>query len=282
MKQGVGNAGIAAAPAEGAAGPLSADVAEPLVAQWKEQGYVVLAELTAALPFDQMSPEQIEDTIASLSALGIDVLDGDDSDGAAPAVGLPEPRGNLHDDATRPDDPAHLYLREIRSASLLSREGEIAIAKRIEAGREMMIGGICESPLTTLAVVTWRHAVNDGKMLLHEIVDLDRLSRSDGFRAAGEPTVATTTIDASDDGDAGGNLSRANSGGNDDRTEGSISSAQVEAQLRPSLLAAFDAVADIHKELDWLRVQRMAAMQQRESIPRISERRYEELKFKSI
>src|SRR5215472_2329700 len=221
MNQGVGNAGIAAATAEGAAGPLSADVgfcaAEPLVARWKEQGYVVLAELTAALPFDQVSPEQIEDTIARLSELGIDVLDGDDGDGETPAaVGLPEPRGNLPDDAARPDDPAHLYLREIRSASLLSREGEIAIAKRIEAGREMMIGGICESPLTTLAVITWRHAVSDGKMLLRDIIDLDVLSRSDGFSAAGEPTVATTVIDASDDGDAGGNLSRAKNSGNDD------------------------------------------------------------------
>src|SRR5215472_12500793 len=124
MKQGVGNAGIAAAPAEGAAGPLSADVgfcaAEPLVARWKEQGCVVLAELTAVLPFDQVSPEQVEDTIASLSELGMDVLDGDHSDGAAPAVGLPAPRGNLDDDATHPDDPVRLYLREIRSAALLS------------------------------------------------------------------------------------------------------------------------------------------------------------------
>src|SRR6516225_6310958 len=134
MNQGLGNAGNAAAPADGAAGPLSVDAgfsaAEPLVARWKGQGDVVLAELTAALPFDQVSPEQIEDTIASLSALGIDVLDGDDRDGAAPAVRLPAPRGNLHDDAAGPvDDPVHLYLREIRSAALLSRAGEIAIAK---------------------------------------------------------------------------------------------------------------------------------------------------------
>jgi RNA polymerase primary sigma factor len=265
---------------------LSADAgfsaAEPLVARWKERGYVVLAELAAALPFDQVSPEQIEDTIASLSELGINVLEGDDSEGASPAVGLPAPRGNLHDDAARPDDPVRLYLREIRSAALLSREGEIALAKRIEAGRQMMIGGICESPLTTLAVITWRHAVSDGKMLLRDIIDLDVLARSDGFRAAGEPAVATTAMDTADDRDAGGNLSRVKSGGNDDRTEGSISSAEVEAQLRPSVLAAFDAITDIHEELDRLQDQRMAAMQQRESIPHISERRYEELRFKSI
>jgi RNA polymerase primary sigma factor len=281
-----GNAGTAAALAEGAAGALSDDAgfsaAEPLIARWKEQGYVVLAELTAALPLDQVSPEQTEDAIASLSELGINVLDGDHGDGAAPAVGLPAPRGNLHDDAARPDDPVRLYLREIRSAALLSREGEIAIAKRIEAGREMMIGGICESPLTTLAVITWRRAVSDGKMLLRDIIDLDVLSRSNGFRTAGEPGVATTAIDTADDRDAGGNPSRVKRGGNDDRTESSISSAELEAQLRPSVLAAFDAVADIYEEMDRLHDQRMAAMQQRESIPQISERRYEELKFKSI
>jgi RNA polymerase primary sigma factor len=286
MKQGVGNAGTVAAPAKGAARafPAAASfaVAKPLVAQWREQGYVVLTELTAALPFDQVSPERIEDTIASLSELGIDVLDGDDSDGAAPAIGLPAPRGNLHDDAARPDDPVRLYLREIRSAALLSREGEIAIAKRIEAGREMMIGGICESPLTTLAVITWRHAVSDGKMLLRDIIDLDVLSRSDGFRPADGPALETTAIDTADDRDAGGNQSRVKSGENDDRTESSTSSAKVDAQLGPSVLAAFHALADIYEELDRLQDQRMAAMQQHESIPDISERRYKELKFNSI
>jgi RNA polymerase primary sigma factor len=284
MNQGVGNAGIASAPAEGAAGPLSVDAgfsaAEPPVARRKGQGYVVLAELTAAMPFDQVSPEQIEDTIVSLSEPGINVLD--DSDGAAPPVRLPAPRGNLHEDAARPDDSVRRYLREIRSAALLSREGEIAIAKRIEAGRQMMIGGICESPLMTLAVITWRHAVSDGKMLLRDIIDLGVLSRSDGFGAAGEPAVATTAIDTADDRDAGSNLSRVGSGDNDDRAEGSICSAEVEAQMRPSVLAAFDAVADIYEELGRLQDQRLAAMQQRESVPHISERRYDELKLKSI
>jgi RNA polymerase primary sigma factor len=279
MNQGVGNAGTAAAPAAGA---LSVDVgfsaAEALVARWKEQGYVVMAELTAALPFDQVSPEQIEDAIASLSELGIDILDGDDSSGAAPAIELPAPRGNLEDEAARSDDLVRLYLRGIRSAVLLSREGEIAIAKRIEAGRQMMIGGICESPLTALAVITWRHAISDGKMLLRDIIDLDILSRS--FRAAGEHTVTTAAIDTADDRDTSGNLSRVRGSWNDDRTEGSISSAEVEAKIRPTVLAGVDALADIYEELDRLQDQRLGAMQQ--SVPHISERRYEDLKFKSI
>jgi RNA polymerase primary sigma factor len=284
--QGVRDARTATAPAEGGAralpGNAGSNAAEPLVARWKEQGYVLLAELTGALPFEQVSSEQIEDTIANLSELGIDVLDGDDSDGAARAVGPTTARGNLRDDAARPDDPVHLYLREIRSAALLSRDGEIAIAKRIEAGREMMIGGICESPLTTLAVITWRHAVSDGKMLLRDIIDLDVLSHGDGFRAAGEPAVATTAIDATDDLNAEGNLSRAMRAGDSDRTKGSISSAEIEAQMRPSVLAAFDAVADIHGELTRLQDQHLAAMQRHESIPQTSVRRCEELKFKSI
>jgi RNA polymerase primary sigma factor len=287
MNQAAGNTGTATAPAEGAAGALSAEAGltapEPLLARWKEQGYVVLAELAATLPFDQVSPEQIDGTIASLSGLGINVRDGDDSDSAAPAVRLPAPRGNLDDDAGGPDhDPVHIYLREIRGAALLSRAGEIAIAKRIEAGREMMIAGICESPLTTLAVITWGHAVSDGKIPLRDIIDLDVLSRSDGFRAAVEHAIGPRAIDTADDRDTGGSLSRVESGGNEDRTEGSICSAEVEVQLRPSVLAAFVAVADISEELDQLQDQRMAAMQLRESIPHVSQRRYEELKFKSI
>src|SRR5262249_4307413 len=121
--------------------------------------------------------EQIEDTMTMLSELGVNVIESEESDEPAEAEAEEaegEARGNVdEDDIGRTDDPVRMYLREMGSVELLSREGEIAIAKRIEAGREMMIGGICENPLTVRALVGWRDALIEGKMLLRDIIDLD-------------------------------------------------------------------------------------------------------------
>src|SRR5437667_9585731 len=148
-----------------------------LVQRGKERGYVTYDELNAALPPDQVSSEQIEDTMTMLSELGVNVIENEESEEPATADaddGDGEVRGNLDDDDIgRTDDPVRMYLREMGSVELLSREGEIAIAKRIEAGREMMIGGICENPMTMRAIVAWRDALNEGKMLLRDIIDLD-------------------------------------------------------------------------------------------------------------
>src|SRR5580658_11204102 len=149
-----------------------------MVARGKERGYVTFDEVNAALPTEQVSPEQIEDTLAMLNEQGINVVESEETDEAAATEGGDgenEVRaGNLDDeDIGRTDDPVRMYLREMGSVELLSREGEIAIAKRIEAGREMMIGGICESPLTMKAILGWHDALNDGKMLLREIIDLE-------------------------------------------------------------------------------------------------------------
>src|SRR5579864_9093635 len=149
-----------------------------MVARGKERGYLTYDELNAALPQDQVSSEQIEDTMTMLSELGVNVIESEESE--EPAEGEAEDseaesRGNVDDDDIgRTDDPVRMYLREMGSVELLSREGEIAIAKRIEAGREMMIGGLCESPLTVRALMLWRDALNEGKMLLRDIIDLDR------------------------------------------------------------------------------------------------------------
>src|SRR6202023_1483573 len=148
-----------------------------MVARGKERGYLTYDELNAALPQDQVSSEQIEDTMTMLSELGVNVIESEESDEPTTVEGDEadsEVRGNLDDDDIgRTDDPVRMYLREMGSVELLSREGEIAIAKRIEAGREMMIGGICESPLTMRAVIGWRDALNDSKILLRDIIDLD-------------------------------------------------------------------------------------------------------------
>src|SRR5437762_7518604 len=165
---------------EAAEAPLLDTIAiaiKKMVARGKERGYLTYDELNAALPQDQVSTDQLEDTMTMLSEMGINVIESEESEEPAEAEaedGEAEARGNVDgDDIGRTDDPVRMYLREMGSVELLSREGEIAIAKRIEAGREMMIGGICENPLTATALVKWRDALNEGKMLLRDIIDLD-------------------------------------------------------------------------------------------------------------
>src|SRR6516164_11269037 len=154
-----------------------------LIARAKERGYITIDEVNAILPPDQNSSEQIEDVMANFSEMGIQVVESEETeDGEAPVVKVEktdegeeeEPTGNV-DEASlgRTDDPVRMYLREMGSVELLSREGEIAIAKRIEAGREAMIAGLCESPLTFQAIIIWRNELNDGKVLLRDIIDLD-------------------------------------------------------------------------------------------------------------
>jgi RNA polymerase primary sigma factor len=149
-----------------------------MIAKAKERGYVTYDELNAVLPPDQMSSEQIEDIMSLLSEMGITVIESEEQDDAAADDDSKESSatatGNLNDDDIgRTDDPVRMYLREMGSVELLSREGEIAIAKRIEAGRERMIGGICESPLTIRALLAWREALIEGRILLRDIIDLD-------------------------------------------------------------------------------------------------------------
>src|ERR1700681_2897488 len=165
-----------------------------MVLRGKERGYLTYDELNAALPQDQVSSEQIEDTMTMLSELGINVIESEESEEPAEAEvedGETETRGNVDgDDIGRTDDPVRMYLREMGSVELLSREGEIAIAKRIEAGREMMIGGLCESPLTVRALMLWREALNEGKMLLRDIIDLDATYGSNFDEEAAEAEAA--------------------------------------------------------------------------------------------
>src|SRR6516164_1369720 len=169
-----------------------------MLARGKERGYLTYDELNAALPPDQVSSEQIEDTMTMLSELGINVIENEESEEPAAAEaddGDGEVRGNLDDDDVgRTDDPVRMYLREMGSVELLSREGEIAIAKRIEAGREMMIGGICESPMTIRAIIGWRDALNEGKMLLRDIIDLDATYGSGAFELVPEEIIAAVAV----------------------------------------------------------------------------------------
>ncbi len=154
-----------------------------MVAKAKERGYVSLDEINQALPQEQVSAEQIEDTLAMLSEMGITVVEGEEQEDeeankeknkAEEEEESSNASGNVSDEEVgRTDDPVRMYLREMGSVELLSREGEIAIAKRIEAGREKMISGLCESPLTIHALLHWRQALIDQEILLRDIIDLD-------------------------------------------------------------------------------------------------------------
>src|SRR5271155_3976197 len=242
---------------EAAEAPLLDTVAttiKKMVARGRERGYVTYDELNAALPQDQVSSEQIEDTMTMLSELGVNVIESEESEEPA-ATEIDEAdvevRGNLDDDDIgRTDDPVRMYLREMGSVELLSREGEIAIAKRIEAGREMMIGGICENPLTIRAIIGWRDALNEGRILLRDVIDLDATYGSGGFeRAATDPPPAPSEGDPENTAeDVPADLAAMETE-EAEIEESSISLAAMEAQLKPSVLATFDAIAEIHKKV---------------------------------
>jgi RNA polymerase primary sigma factor len=263
-----------------------------MVLRGKERGYLTYDELNAALPQDQVSSEQIEDTMTMLSELGINVIESEESEEPAEAEaedGEIEVRGNVDDDDIgRTDDPVRMYLREMGSVELLSREGEIAIAKRIEAGRDMMIGGICESPLTVRALMGWREALIENKMLLRDIIDLDATYGSailDEAEAAmlkaAEAAEAEAEGDPAESEEAAAELAdiEAEAEGEDgEGEESSISLAAMEAQLTPGMMAIFDAITAAHKKIHKVQDQRITALIKGTALPRVTERRYDKLK----
>ncbi|MBW0007709.1 MAG: RNA polymerase sigma factor RpoD, partial [Sphingomonas sp.] len=165
-----------------------------MIARAKKRGIITVDELNEALPSDQMSPDQIEDIMSAINDMGINVVEsaeaGDDDEAEddkndEPSIedevdplddGGPRPAAATKKEPTdRTDDPVRMYLREMGAVELLSREGEIAIAKRIEAGRDTMIWGLCESPITFNAIIGWSNALNEGRMQLREIIDLEAM-----------------------------------------------------------------------------------------------------------
>src|SRR6202795_4072539 len=153
-----------------------------MIAKAKARGYVTYDELNKVLPSDKVSSEQIEDTMAMLNEMGINVIESEEQEeGEADQLPAKADHGQVAvvekaaEPYDRTDDPVRMYLREMGTVELLSREGEIAIAKRIEAGRELMIGALCESPLTFEALTVWRDELNEGKVLLRDIIDLEAM-----------------------------------------------------------------------------------------------------------
>ena len=157
---------------------LSASL-KKLLNKGKSRGYITVDELNGALPPEKESSEQIEDVMAMISDMGINLIENDETEEEAPEAAEDEGFKLDEVETSRTDDPVRMYLREMGAVELLSREGEIAIAKRIEAGRDLMIGGLCESALTIKALSGWHNALISGKMLLRDIIDLDATYGSD-------------------------------------------------------------------------------------------------------
>src|SRR5512141_1286637 len=183
---------------------LSDAAVKKMIKQAKKRGFVTFDQLNEVLPSDTTSPEQIEDIMSMLSDMGINVSDAeeetkeeaeDETDNelvevtqkAVTEVKKSEP-------GERTDDPVRMYLREMGTVELLSREGEIAIAKRIEAGREAMIAGLCESPLTFQAIIIWRDELNEGKIFLRDIIDLEATYAGPDAKAGMNTAMIAATL----------------------------------------------------------------------------------------
>ncbi len=282
---------------EGQDGPLmdnTNQAVKNLVKRGKERGYLTYDEVNAALPQGQMSSEQIEDVLSSLSEMGVNVVESEESEEAAPAADTKEeaesdrPAGNVSDDDVgRTDDPVRMYLREMGSVELLSREGEIAIAKRIEAGREMMIGGICESPLTIKALIQWRDALKEGTVLLRDVIDLDATYGGvapDNSGAANENAPDSDDEEEAEEEEAKQEEDSADKDDDDDEDgeENNLSLAAMEQQLMPQVLETFDKIAEIYGKLKKAQDRRLQRLQKGEELSPISERRYVKLRDELI
>jgi RNA polymerase primary sigma factor len=257
-----------------------------MIARGKERGYVTYDELNAALPAEQVSSEQIEDTMTMLSELGVNVVENEESEEQAEpeaeADGETRAGGNVEEeDIGRTDDPVRMYLREMGSVELLSREGEIAIAKRIEAGREMMIGGICESPLTMRALIEWRNALNEGRMLLRDIIDLDATYGNAGAEQAAVQEAAEGPP-PEEEIEAMGEAPQPGGGEEGEGEDSSISLAAMEAELKPVVLIALDAIAALYKKLHKMQENRLTALTEGEEIGKTTDRRYDKLRSEMV
>lgn len=276
---------------------MSQAAVKKMIAEARERGYITYDQLNAVLPPEQVSSEQIEDVMSMLSEMGINVIEDDeaaeDSEGGA-IVTTGSGSRELAVAATetekldRTDDPVRMYLREMGSVELLSREGEIAIAKRIEAGRNTMIAGLCESPLTFKAITLWREELLDEEILLRDVIDLETTfgQSMDGEDAEeveltveGEPSAAAPKREEYD---ADGNPLRVEE--DDEEDEGAnLSLAAMEASLKPKVLETLEAIAHHYEGLADMQDQRMSAtLNEDNSFSASAESEYQKLRSEIV
>ncbi len=282
-----------------------------LIARGKKRGYITYDELNEALPQDQMSSEQIEDVMSALSDMGVNLVENeeageDDEDKDKPEddevegvdadtemVAAPAKKETMD----RTDDPVRMYLREMGAVELLSREGEIAIAKRIEAGRDIMIWGLCESPITFNAIIDWSTALNEGTMQLREILDLDAMlskgptpeqvegaeAAVDGEiseKAAGpsfkeeEDVVEAPPVEEDDEDALNEHRARPVEEEEEDNT---LSLAAMEELLKPNALEKFANITALFKKFAKLQQARLASLGAGEAFAAAEEKKYQKL-----
>jgi RNA polymerase primary sigma factor len=264
----------------------------------KKRGYVTYDELNEVLPSEEFSSEQIEDVLGQLSEMGINVVEAEEAEeGQAPEAEEEDAEGGdlvetsqtravavrettAKEPTDRTDDPVRMYLREMGSVELLSREGEIAIAKRIEAGREAMIAGLCESPLTFQAIIIWRDELVEGRVLLRDIIDLEATyAGPDGKGAPREEIPEGDEEQAAAEGEGEGEEPAPPEGElDDDDLENNVSLSAMEAELKPRVLETFDSIADNYKKLRRLQVEHVEQRMQNKQLTPAQERKYKTLK----
>jgi len=285
-------------------------------ARAKKRGYITYDELNEALPQDQMSSEQIEDVMSALNEMGVNVVEneeaGEDGEPQQQEDDVVDDGVDTGDEAAvtftstatkketvdRTDDPVRMYLREMGAVELLSREGEIAIAKRIEAGRDTMIQGLCESPITFNAIIDWSTQLNEGTMQLREILDLDAMvskgptaeqvegaeddtgeisekSAGPSFKEEEEPEEAPAEADEDEDSMV---ERRAPRPSDDDDEDNTLSLAQMEEQLKPQALEKFAAITSLYKSFAKLQAKRVTAHGVGDDFPKGDENKYQNLR----
>src|SRR5690349_5124208 len=293
-----------------------------MIARAKKRGFITIDELNEALPQDQMSSEQIEDIMSAINDMGINVVeneergDDDEEEDKEPEPQIEDEVDPLDDGGPRPaaatkkeptdrtDDPVRMYLREMGAVELLSREGEIAIAKRIEAGRDTMIWGLCESPITFNAIIDWSNALNEGRMQLREIMDLEAMlskgptaeqlnETEEGGEGGGEGEISEKVAGPSikeedeveDQPEEGASEDdedmverRAKPQADDDDEDNTLSLAQMEETLKPTALEKFAEITSIYKKFSRVQAHRMEALQSGQDFAPAEEKKYQKLR----
>jgi RNA polymerase primary sigma factor len=285
-----------------------------LIARAKKRGYITYDQLNEALPQDQMSSDQLEDVMSALNEMGVNIVENEDAgeDEAQPEeagedeiVGVDEGETGptlttvtKKETVDRTDDPVRMYLREMGAVELLSREGEIAIAKRIEAGRDTMILGLCESPITFNAIIGWSTALNEGTMQLREILDLDAMlskdpapeslsdeeSEVDGEiseKTAGPSYKEEEDVEeetAADEDEESMTERRAPRPSDDDDEDNTLSLAAMEELLKPAALEKFATITSLYKRFSKVQATRIEAMAVGDDFPAAEEKKYQKLR----
>jgi len=254
---------------------MSQAAVKRMIAEARERGYITYDQLNNVLPPDQVSSEQIEDVMSMLSEMGINIIEDEDVEEeegrVTDLVAVNQTKdvavsGGDTEKLDRTDDPVRMYLREMGSVELLSREGEIAIAKRIEAGRNTMILGLCESPLTFQAITIWRDELLNEDILLRDVIDLEAtFGNQMGEEVDEQKVIKTSNVNgapikqAGEELDADGNPIISDDDDDDDDDQSNMSLAAMEAELKPRVLEILDRIASDYSQLSEMQDNRISA-----------------------